>query len=68
MAKMRAVQVSKPKGPLELVERDVPEPGPGQVRIKVQACGICHSDAFTQGGRFPGHPVSRACPATRWPA
>jgi len=50
MAKMRAVQVSKPKGPLELVERDIPEPGPGQVRIKVQACGICHSDAFTVEG------------------
>jgi len=53
MAKMRAVQVSKPKGPLELVERDIPEPGPGQVRIKVQACGICHSDAFTVEGIFP---------------
>ena len=54
MAKMRSVQVSKPKGPLELVERDIPEPGPGQVRIKVQACGICHSDAFTVEGIFPG--------------
>jgi D-arabinose 1-dehydrogenase-like Zn-dependent alcohol dehydrogenase len=53
MAKMRAVQVSKPKGPLELVERDIPEPGSGQVRIKVQACGICHSDAFTVEGIFP---------------
>jgi D-arabinose 1-dehydrogenase-like Zn-dependent alcohol dehydrogenase len=41
--KMRAVQVSKPKGPFELVEREIPEPGPGDVRIKVQACGICHS-------------------------
>ena len=53
MAKMRAVQVAKPNGPLELVERDIPEPGPGQVRIKVQACGICHSDAFTVEGAFP---------------
>ncbi len=54
MAKMRSVQVSKPKGTLELVERDIPEPGPGRVRIKVQACGICHSDAFTVEGIFPG--------------
>jgi len=39
---------------LELVERDIPEPGPEQVRIKVEACGICHSDAFTKEGIFPG--------------
>src|SRR5438876_1016735 len=44
MAKMRVVQVPHPKGPLELVERAIPEPGTGAVRIKVQACGICHSD------------------------
>ena len=44
MPKMRAVQVSRAGGPLEIVERDIPEPGPGFVRIKVQACGICHSD------------------------
>ena len=43
---MRAVQVEKPGSPLELVERPVPEPGPGKVRIKVEACGICHSDSF----------------------
>lgn len=54
MAKMRAVQVSRPKGPLEMVERDIPEPLPGTVRIKVQACGICHSDSFTVEGIFPG--------------
>lgn len=54
MAKMRAVQVSSPKGPLELVERDIPEPGARQVRIKIQACGICHSDSFTKDGVFPG--------------
>lgn len=52
--KMRAVQVTKAKGPFELVERDIPEPGPGQVRIKVQACGICHSDSITKEGIFPG--------------
>jgi D-arabinose 1-dehydrogenase-like Zn-dependent alcohol dehydrogenase len=51
---MRSVQVSKPKGPFEIIERDIPEPGPMQVRIKVQACGICHSDSFTKEGLFPG--------------
>jgi len=54
MAKMRAVQVSRPNGPLEIVERDIPEPGAGSVRIKVQACGICHSDTITKEGLFPG--------------
>jgi D-arabinose 1-dehydrogenase-like Zn-dependent alcohol dehydrogenase len=53
MPKMRVVQVSKPKGPLEMVEREIPEPGPGAVRIKVQACGICHSDTVTKDGLFP---------------
>lgn len=51
---MRAVQVSKPKGPLEVVERDIPTPGAGQVRIKVQACGVCHSDSLTKEGLWPG--------------
>ncbi len=54
MSTMRAVQVSHPGGPLELVERPIPEPGNGQVRIKVQACGICHSDAMTKNGLWPG--------------
>jgi D-arabinose 1-dehydrogenase-like Zn-dependent alcohol dehydrogenase len=54
MAKMRAVQVAKAGGPLELVERDVPDPGRGTVRIKVQACGVCHSDDITKSGHFPG--------------
>lgn len=54
MRRMRAVQVSGPKGPFEIVERDIPEPGAGHVRIKVQACGICHSDAFTREGLWPG--------------
>src|SRR5436190_2371260 len=64
MAKMRAVQVSRPKGPFEIVEREIPEPGPGSVRIKVQACGVCHSDSLTKEGfpmiqypRVPGHEV-----------
>ena len=51
---MRSVQVSRPKGPLEIVERDIPEPGARHVRIKVQACGVCHSDSFTKEGLFPG--------------
>jgi D-arabinose 1-dehydrogenase-like Zn-dependent alcohol dehydrogenase len=54
MPKMRAVQVPRPGGPLEIVERDIPAPGPGYVRIKVQACGICHSDSVTKDGLFPG--------------
>ncbi|HXC90268.1 MAG TPA: alcohol dehydrogenase [Stellaceae bacterium] len=54
MAKMRAVEVRQPGGPLELVEREIPEPGPGQIRIKVQACGVCHSDSFTKDGLWPG--------------
>jgi len=51
---MRAVQVSKPNGPFEIVQRDIPDPASRQVRIKVQACGICHSDSFTKMGAFPG--------------
>lgn len=54
MSKMRVVQVPHPKGPFELVEREIPEPGTGNVRIKVSACGICHSDSFTKEGTFPG--------------
>lgn len=53
MSKMRAIQISKPKGPFELVERDIPLPTAGTVRIKVQACGICHSDAIVKDGLFP---------------
>ena len=51
---MRSVQVSKANGPFEIVERDIPEPGAAQVRINVQACGVCHSDSFTKEGLFPG--------------
>jgi alcohol dehydrogenase len=54
MPKMRAVQVSRPKGPLESVERDIPEAVAGTVRIKVQACGVCHSDSLTKEGLWPG--------------
>ncbi|HSY07781.1 MAG TPA: alcohol dehydrogenase [Steroidobacteraceae bacterium] len=51
---MRAVQVSRSNGPFELVERDIPEPGAGAVRIKVEACGICHSDSLVKSGAMPG--------------
>jgi D-arabinose 1-dehydrogenase-like Zn-dependent alcohol dehydrogenase len=51
---MRSIQVSKPNAPLEVVEKDIPEPNTRQVRIKVQACGVCHSDSFTVQGLFPG--------------
>jgi D-arabinose 1-dehydrogenase-like Zn-dependent alcohol dehydrogenase len=59
MPKMKAVQVSRPGGPFELVERDIPEPGAGQVRIKVEACGVCHSDAVVKSGAFPGLTLPR---------
>jgi D-arabinose 1-dehydrogenase-like Zn-dependent alcohol dehydrogenase len=54
MARMRVVQVAAPGAPFELVERELPSPGNGEVRIRVQACGVCHSDSFTKEGSFPG--------------
>jgi len=51
---MRAVQVGKKGGPLELVQREIPEPGERQVRIQVKACGICHSDVLVKEGLWPG--------------
>ena len=54
MSKMKAVQVSKPGGNFELVERNIPEPARNQVRIKVEACGICYSDALVKEGHWPG--------------
>ena len=60
MAKMmRAVQVSKGGAPFELIERELPEPEANQVRIRVEACGICHSDAFVKSGAFPGLKLPR---------
>src|SRR5712692_5969309 len=53
MPKMRAVEVLRPKAAFDIVERGIPEPGPGSVRIKVQACGICHSDSLVTEGNFP---------------
>ena len=71
MKTMRVAQVSGPKRPFEIVERPVPQPGPGTVRIKVAACGICHSDALVKEGlwpgiqypRVPGHEVAGAIDA-----
>src|SRR5580700_11334340 len=54
MQKMRAAQIARPGAPFEIVERDIPQPGAGAVRIKVQACGVCHSDSITKEGLFPG--------------
>lgn len=51
---MKAVQISKPGGNFEVVERPIPQPARGQVRIKVEACGICHSDALVKEGHWPG--------------
>src|SRR6202047_3319576 len=54
VAPMKVAQISKPGGDFEVVEREIPEPGAGQVRIKVQACGVCHSDVLTKEGLWPG--------------
>ena len=54
MVRMKAAQMSKPRGEWEIVERDIPQPEPGAVRIKVEACGICHSDMFVKEGMWPG--------------
>jgi D-arabinose 1-dehydrogenase-like Zn-dependent alcohol dehydrogenase len=54
MQRMTAVQVTDPKKGFEVVERDIPVPKPRQVRIKVQACGVCHSDMYTVVGAYPG--------------
>jgi len=51
---MKAVQISKPGGNWEIVERKIPEPGTSQVRVKVEACGICHSDTVVKEGIWPG--------------
>src|SRR5690349_18968726 len=53
MARMKAVQVPKPGADFEVVERDIPQPASGQVRVRVQACGVCHSDVITKEGLFP---------------
>ena len=54
VAPMKAAQISKPGGDFQIVEREIPKPGAGHVLIKVQACGVCHSDMFTKEGAWPG--------------
>ena len=54
VALMKVAQISKPGSDFELVERGIPQPGPREVRIKVLACGVCHSDMFTKEGAWPG--------------
>jgi len=51
---MRAAQVTAAHGPIEILDRPIPDPGPGKVRVKVEACGICHSDVLTKEGFWPG--------------
>jgi len=65
MSKMKVVQVPRAGADFEIVEREIPQPGTGQVRIRVQACGVCHSDVITKEGlmpitypRVPGHEVA----------
>jgi len=67
VAQMKAAQIPKPGAGFQIVEREIPEPGAGEVRIKVQACGVCHSDVITVEGapwpglvypRVPGHEVA----------
>jgi D-arabinose 1-dehydrogenase-like Zn-dependent alcohol dehydrogenase len=57
---MTVAQISKPGGDFEVVEREIPEPSARQVRIKIQACGVCHSDVFTKEGLWPGIQYPRA--------
>ena len=59
VATMKVAQVVKPDAGLQVVEREIPEPGAGEVRIKVQACGVCHSDALVVEGLWPGLPYPR---------
>ena len=54
VAPMKVAQISKPGADFELLEREIPKPVAGQVRIKVQACGVCHSDVLTKEGLWPG--------------
>ena len=54
LAPMTVAQISRPGGDFEIVEREIPRPSPGHVRIKVQACGVCHSDVLTKEGIWPG--------------
>jgi D-arabinose 1-dehydrogenase-like Zn-dependent alcohol dehydrogenase len=54
LAPMKAAQIPRAGADFEIVEREIPKPGAAQVRVKVQACGVCHSDVFTKEGYWPG--------------
>jgi D-arabinose 1-dehydrogenase-like Zn-dependent alcohol dehydrogenase len=54
MPTMKAAQISKPGAAFEIVVREIPQPAPGTVRIKVEACGLCHSDLLVKEGYWPG--------------
>src|SRR5678810_998021 len=54
IAPMKVAQVPRGGADFQIVEREVPNPGAGQVRIKVQACSVCHSDVLTKEGSWPG--------------
>jgi D-arabinose 1-dehydrogenase-like Zn-dependent alcohol dehydrogenase len=54
VATMKVAEIAKPGADFRVVEREIPQPGAGQVRIKVQACGVCHSDVLTKEGMWPG--------------
>src|SRR2546428_12891040 len=54
MAKMKVAQVPKAGADFEIVEREIPRPGTSEVRVRVQACGVCHSDVLTKEGAWPG--------------
>src|SRR5260370_8843893 len=60
MAKMKVALVPKPRADFEIVEREIPSPSAGHVRIRVQACGICHSDSLVKEGYWPGIQYPRA--------
>ena len=64
---MKAAKVIAPRAGLRIVDLEIPDPGLGQVRIKVQACGVCHSDAIIVEGLRPGIPI-RAFRAMKWRA
>ncbi|MFC6726203.1 alcohol dehydrogenase catalytic domain-containing protein, partial [Halobium palmae] len=51
---MRAAQVPEPGADFEIVETEIPEPDADEVRVEVEACGVCHSDVFTKEGQWPG--------------
>ena len=65
MSKMRAMVVPQPGGRFRMEERDLPEPGRHEVRIRVQACGVCHSDSADRRRPYSGHQSIRAFPVMR---